>query len=299
MIFREVFFQNNTEPNQYFYIRQAGMLHQDPEYYISRTDSETGVIGYVSSGCLLVRQSGQCLQIDAGQSFILPSHTRYELCASQENPPVMEWLNIRGAVFSSVCQWMLQSQIICSRYNAKADLARIIMLLQNEGNDHEVMKVTLALLTDVYAHKIWKGVPVSPKEQDPREKMDTYISNCIQQGFSVQKMAKDFYMSVDALNRQFKRNFAMTPYQYYQAKRIGIAENLLKNTELPIEDIANRLHFTDRNYFTLYFKQRTGDSPGMFRKREECGILKETENQYGCCQPKGEKPVCTLPDCKK
>lgn len=80
-------------------------------------------------------------------------------------------------------------------------------------------------------------------------------------------MSEKMLISVDTANRVFKSAYSMTPYHYYQNMRIEIAKTLLKNSpEMTIEDIAQRLNYTDRNYFSLHFKKETGYSPAYYRK---------------------------------
>ena len=56
-------------------------------------------------------------------------------------------------------------------------------------------------------------------------------------------------------------------YHSFEFIRIEIAKSLLSGSDLTIEDISNRLNFTDRNYFSFYFKQKTGVSPGRYKKQ--------------------------------
>lgn len=58
----------------------------------------------------------------------------------------------------------------------------------------------------------------------------------------------------------------MTPYAYYQKMRIEIAKTMLHETPLSVDDIAERLHFNDRNHFSLCFKKATGSAPVSYKK---------------------------------
>lgn len=46
------------------------------------------------------------------------------------------------------------------------------------------------------------------------------------------------------------------------------AKVLLRTTDLPIQEIASRLHFTNQSFFGKYFKHQTGMSPSEYRKSE-------------------------------
>ncbi len=51
--------------------------------------------------------------------------------------------------------------------------------------------------------------------------------------------------------------------------RIKHASELLRNTDLPISEIAFRCGFRDSNYFSLQFKKQTGYSPRQFARQQE------------------------------
>lgn len=73
-------------------------------------------------------------------------------------------------------------------------------------------------------------------------------------------------ISPDYLTKQFKDVMEMTPAEYLRRYRLTKSMDLLKNTELPISDIAVRTGFGDLSLFSRIFKQITGTSPSAFRK---------------------------------
>lgn len=47
------------------------------------------------------------------------------------------------------------------------------------------------------------------------------------------------------------------------------AKVMLRTTDLPVQEIANRLNFLNQSFFGKYFKHLTGVSPSQFRKQTE------------------------------
>ena len=213
MIFNETFIENAMQSNQYLYVRQAGILHHDAHYTISRENSETGVIGFIQSGVLWIESAGNRMQVCNQESFILPNQTCYTIYADHQNPPCIYWLNLRGDLFSALCTSLLHGQILISRYHALNDILHLFTLIKDAGNVQAVIKAVFSLLTDIKFQEIEKPATQEKSEPSLVTQLDSYVCNHIQYDFSVQEMAKAFYMSTDSLNRIFQKEFQTTPYQ--------------------------------------------------------------------------------------
>ena len=61
----------------------------------------------------------------------------------------------------------------------------------------------------------------------------------------------------------------MTMTAYIAKKRMDNAQELLKSTTLPVQDIASLSGYDDAAYFTRLFKKKTGISPRDYRKTNE------------------------------
>lgn len=68
------------------------------------------------------------------------------------------------------------------------------------------------------------------------------------------------------LCRLFKKHFNMSPQEYVIQLRIQRAKELLRDTEMPIQNIGNLTGIHDPNYFYRLFKSRSGVSPASYRK---------------------------------
>lgn len=264
MLYDEQFFPINQAQNNFLTIRQAGCLNADKSYHIERNNSKTNVIAFVESGYLHVKTEEKKIAVGPNQSLFLPNSIKYSIYADKKNPPVMYWLNIRGIVFDSIIASFKLDTMLCEC--KIIDLFNNIVSLAKEfdNNFNNISENVFSLLLRLRDSRITAS---SEENENSEENIyEAYICNHIQSNFSVKKMAKDLHVSADVINRIFTKNYGITPYQYYQNMRIDFAKHLLSKSELTIEDIAKRLNFTDRNYFSLYFKKKIGSSPAAFRK---------------------------------
>ena len=65
--------------------------------------------------------------------------------------------------------------------------------------------------------------------------------------------------------RAFRRTVGHTPYQDVLRIRIDAAGRLLRDTALPITEIAAAVGFADQAHFTTTFSRRTGMTPARYR----------------------------------
>ena len=68
--------------------------------------------------------------------------------------------------------------------------------------------------------------------------------------------------------RQFRARTDMTPKQYHQEQRARISRNLLKDTDLSIREIAERVGFSDSRELIRLFHRTVGMTPSQWRAGE-------------------------------
>ena len=81
--------------------------------------------------------------------------------------------------------------------------------------------------------------------------------------------ARRLHVSPKYLNHVCKRNSTVTASEWivrYVQERLLI---LLQDTDLNIAEIADRMEFSSRSYFSRYVKKILGQTPTMYRSRLE------------------------------
>lgn len=266
MLFNESFYENKQKPNGFLYIRQAGTVNRDGSYTIDRSDSGTNVIAYIAEGQLRLTWRGRSYCFGGGSSLLLPHHAEYTIAADSDDPPQMLWCNIRGTMLDSVVDQLFLQEVSYAPLALKQFFAALQRLLAAEtDNTYAICRLVLGTLCDIKE----KAEPILPQpkpENGLAEAMEVYISNHIQDGLSLEEMARFFHLSANTLNRIFSAAYAVTPYRFYQRLRVEIAATMLRNSSMTVEDIAQRLHYTDRNYFSWMFKKAMGIPPVAYRK---------------------------------
>lgn len=106
----------------------------------------------------------------------------------------------------------------------------------------------------------------SQTEMDRIRQMLSFIQLHYTEPVSVQQIADSAFISRRECMRSFQRVLGTSPIQYVIDLRLRKAKQLLLETDFPVMEIGARCGFPDQSYFTRVFREKTGVSPGKFRK---------------------------------
>ncbi|MGH7743175.1 MAG: helix-turn-helix domain-containing protein, partial [Candidatus Eiseniibacteriota bacterium] len=81
------------------------------------------------------------------------------------------------------------------------------------------------------------------------------------------EIARECGLSVSHFARSFKRSFGTSTHQWLVQHRIDHALQLMRQTSMPLIEIAIRSGFNDQAAFTRTFHRRVGVSPGRWRRQ--------------------------------
>ena len=86
--------------------------------------------------------------------------------------------------------------------------------------------------------------------------------------FRQQEYAEQLHLNKDHMSRKFKEHYGMGMVAYLNEIRIRKARELLLNTDLQIQEIADSTGYFDSKYFSQQFKKLEGCSPNEYRSRK-------------------------------
>ena len=80
------------------------------------------------------------------------------------------------------------------------------------------------------------------------------------------------------LQRRFQDTLGRTPLEEIHRQKIELTSDLLRNTLLTIDEIAEKCGFSDSTQFTKLFRRKTGLTPSAYRKQQNPSRPFEKEN---------------------
>ena len=95
-----------------------------------------------------------------------------------------------------------------------------------------------------------------------REIIDENFAN---PGLNVEKIAELLRVNRSVLSRTFSAEMKISPVEYLASRRMQEAMRLLRQSDLPINKIAEMCGYSSAGYFTKVVRKRTGNLPGKQR----------------------------------
>lgn len=89
------------------------------------------------------------------------------------------------------------------------------------------------------------------------------------EAWPVPRLARVSGVSEAHFARSFKEAFGAPPHRYLLSRRIERAKALLRDTDLPVTEIAFQTGWSSLGTFGRTFRDVTGESPGELRAREK------------------------------
>jgi LacI family transcriptional regulator len=92
-----------------------------------------------------------------------------------------------------------------------------------------------------------------------------YIREHACEGITVEDVLAHVPLSRSVFERRFDRLFGRTPKAEILRARLDRLKQLLAETEMPLKQIAVKVGFEHAEYMNVFFKERTGLTPGQYR----------------------------------
>lgn len=227
---------------------------------------EDGFI-YLLSGSAVYSCFNKEFYVEAGDVFYLSKGSSYEIAVTQ-------------FPFTYICINFLFEKDTDSRFDCEvfkfkssksleSPFIKAKGLWQALGVAERIMcrSVLLQIYSDIVKNELYTYVPYSKIQ-----KMQTII-------FEIEKSYADPDISVASLSeiygsseahfrRTFQQIYKLSPQKYISELRLSKAKELLLDTDIPINKVAEKCGFASTYYFDRVFKSANGITPMQYRKRD-------------------------------
>lgn len=150
--------------------------------------------------------------------------------------------------------------------NALTDL---ILHLIRQWFGHDIMNV----IERHFSHEVKRSISQSAflnaglaHDDEDIIHAQAWILERLSTPFALAELADTLQLSSRTLARRFVQATGISPKQYWQQWRMLRAEELLRDSNLSVQDIADHLGFTDTAYFIRQFKKRALVTPNAYRR---------------------------------
>jgi AraC-like DNA-binding protein/mannose-6-phosphate isomerase-like protein (cupin superfamily) len=154
------------------------------------------------------------------------------------------------------------------------EIEMIIFKMLEEYNEKEpgyrsILFGYLNVLFGKLFRQIYVETKMDIRKDMPRiaEGVLNYIEKNYSKKLTLEELAGKNFYNPSYFSSVFKECFGVSPIQYINKKRLDKVFELLKVTNMSIEEIMRSVGYTDKKHFYNTFKEATGCTPGQYRKR--------------------------------
>ncbi len=155
---------------------------------------------------------------------------------------------------------------LCEKYGLDKETGRRY-LSEISPRSHEQI-LACAHLLDAVSSYLYAANLVKKNGNDLANRLDGFLRKNLHLKLSSNMICRQFLISRTKLYIIATENFGMGISQYIFSLRIKAAKKLLKESALPLSEIAKKTGFSDENYFGKIFKKKTGVTPTVYRKQQ-------------------------------
>ncbi|MCJ7840270.1 AraC family transcriptional regulator [Lederbergia sp. NSJ-179] len=239
---------------------------------LKRSEIGRFVFQYTLSGRGTIDIENKRYSLSSGQAFLveLPSHHRYFFPKDSEH-----WEFIHITLFGKEIQAAFEfiHEKIGSVITFPPESKPIQLLLsiyqhavEKKINDaYQASALAYPFMMELYRFARNMG---SSFQQWPEQiaKAALFAQKHYNEPIGLDDFVSESGLSKYHFTRMFHRTTTMTPLKYLTKIRIDKAMELLRSSDLSIQEIARLVGYANGNYFSKVFHKRIGLSPGQFRE---------------------------------
>lgn len=251
----------------FFCLQSAGRYRCGPEYYTIRKDYQSYLLLYVIKGKGYLRYDGRYYDLNPGDAMLIDCIPYQEYYSDTNNPWEFLYVHFTGFAAQNyfkliyenngaVIQIADQSKMEETFYTLLKDMRENGRLLEARSSCHITNLLTELLLSNQNEKNFGGGYI----EQALR-----FIHEHYSEKLTVAKVAAALPLDPYYFSHLFKKSTGFSPYEYLVKYRISQSRRLLKQTELPTEQIALKCGFDSPSNFIQSFQKHTGMTPHKFR----------------------------------
>lgn len=218
----------------------------------------------ITEGSFSCRIAGQEYNIEAGEIMFFPQNVYYERWVTA---PISfhQFAFVTDA--SDLCTASLQIGKVAISKEQVFSLANALKRAAH-GQFHNASSLFCHTISHIMMTNYISSDlnDVAPPDHDISWAAQ-YISMHFNEDLRVETLAEKLHLSYTGFLWKFKNAMQCTPSEYLASMRINHAKSLLLDSDLQINEIAERCGYNNAFYFSNVFRKQFGCSPSVYRKK--------------------------------
>lgn len=106
---------------------------------------------------------------------------------------------------------------------------------------------------------------MNPEDIARLRRVHAYVQSDLGGDLRVATLARVAGMSASCFHRWFRKHHGVSPHAYVVEARVSRAKDLLRETDLPLVDVALAVGFTSQPCLNVAFRQHAQTTPARYR----------------------------------
>ena len=235
---------------------------------------------YVADGWIQVSHEGRLIQLKTGQCILyMPGTESLNIFSMDGHPTVYyayftgtairETMDLFGADASMIFR-VEYSTSLRTLFHQMVHLFRPLKALNGRqpinkpGINGLLLQIIDLLLQSNNSQKNMENSQLLPAVN--------YLMEHFHEPITLEECADTVQLSVGRFGHLFTGYYGISPHRFLVSLRLDESKDLLVNSDMSINRIAERVGFFDPCYFSRLFKKYTGCTPKEYRERKANGV---------------------------
>lgn len=272
----QILWKKYTKENFEMSLDECGIEQGIPGFGYKYEVLKDAVIHYISKGYGTFKINDEVYNLKQGDIFILLKGMNVEYIASMDEPWEYYWIGFSG---SKANECLNRTAIIESYAASCKEDSKIPHIILNMCEISKTYNPScsddILLLKELYS-LLYALIEEFPKPFEYKDKeLHAYIQEAINfinsnymNSITVNEIANHVNLSRSYLYKMFIKNLKISPQKYLINLRMYKATLLLKNTKIPIGEVASKVGYSDSLLFSKTFSRYFSMSPLNYRNNQ-------------------------------
>jgi AraC-like DNA-binding protein len=269
--FKDLFFKEYYFSDFYFF--NVGYEKCQSKHRFGPSLRDNYIVHFVISGKGRYTVNDTTHRLGAGDFFLIRPNELVDYEADAEDPWEYYWIGFSG---NKVKEILHTNGIGAKDYIGQVDRKEALRekferFMQSDFFDDSQKLSNQAFFYDIFSFfKIHnEGVEMEVRVSQRTKYSEAFLlyveNNYYREDLTIEEIAKSMFLHPSYFSQVIKEELGLNALKYLNLYRMNKASQLLKTTELSVEEIASAVGYQNRHSFTRAFKNRFHSSPTQYK----------------------------------
>lgn len=267
---RTIYTASDFAKESLIYLQEIGESKTLQKHISSRENLDSFLFFIILDGDGELNYNNQKYKLKKGSIVFIDCSKQY---SHMSDNWTIKWIHFNGNNVKQIYdKYILRNGLNIfqsNQFNKYESLINDIQIISNSNDymkDMNIYEKLTQLLSLLLSETIYRNENTNKRLYDISI-IKNYIDDNYLNNISLDEISYKYFINKFYLTKLFKLNYGTTINNYIMQKKITKAKELLRFSDLNIEDISIECGIKDNNYFSRVFKQIEGITPKEYRTK--------------------------------